>query len=189
MSDFGLSSFKASPLGLLIQPIIEHPETVNEMNVLTKYGLPPVLALDERLAHLKPQVGVREVNSQIGRWVYEIIGEATYEVAGRSKINGKVFETGATFKLRPKEAYRIERLKPRPGGAEYPVKGPRGYELVAPGLKPDQRTKGGNAEFVDSLVEAMPLLERGYHIRMGRKGVRSSLIAKESLKITKLRVA
>lgn len=185
MSDFGLASFKASPLGLLIQAIIELPETITEMKVLAKYGFPPVLALDERLAHLRPDVGVREVNSQIGRWAYELIGEAVYEVAGRSKIGGLVFETGATFKPRPKEAYRIERLTPRPGGTEYPVKGPRGYELVAPGLKADQRTKSANAEFVATLAEAIPYLDRGYHIRMGRKGVRASLIGKDSLKITK----
>ena len=189
MSDFGLSIFKTSPLGLTLEPIIEHPEAVNDMRVLAKYGYPPVLALDDRLAHLKPKVGIREVNSQIGRWVYEIIGETIYEVAGRSKINGKVFETGATFRLRPKEAYRIERLKPRPGGDEHPVKGRHGYELVAPGLKPDQRTKIENAKFVDTLAEAIPYLEDGYHIRMGRKGVRPSLIGKDSLKITKLRSA
>lgn len=187
MSDFGLLTFKSSPLGLLLQPIIDHPEVVNEMKVLAKYGYPPVRALDQRLAHLRPKVGVREVNSQIGRWVYENIGEAIYEVAGRAKINGLVFETGATFKPRPREAYRIERLKPRPGGAEYPVKGPRGYELVAPGLTPDQRTKSANAKFVETLAEAIPYLDKGFHIRMGRKGVRASLIGKGSLKITKLR--
>jgi len=186
MSNFGLSAFKASPLGKTIHPIVEDPEAINEMRVLAKYGYPPVLALDERLAPLKPQVGIRDVNSQIGRWVFEIIGEAIYEVAGRSKINGKVFATGATFKLRPKEAYRIERIKPRPGGAEYPVRGARGYELVPPGLRSDQRTKTANAEFVDSLADAIPFLNRGYHIRMGRKGVRPSLIGKESLRITKL---
>lgn len=186
MSDFGLSGFKASSLGKTIEPIITHPEVRTEMKVLAKYGFAPVIALDERLAHLKPEVGVREVNSQIGRWVYEEIGEDIYEVAGRTKLDGKVFSTGATFKPLPEEAYRIERLEPRAGGPEYPVKGPKGYVLVSPDLPKEERTRDGNAQHVATLAEAVPWLDKGFHIRMGRKGVRSSLIAKKSLKITKL---
>lgn len=187
MSDFGLSSFKASPLGKKIEPIINHPETVTDMRVLAKYGHAPVQALDARLAHLKPEVGERAENSQIGRWVYEQIGESIYEVAGRVKLGGEVFHTGATFKLKPKEAIRIERVTPREGGPEYPVKTTKGYELVKPGLSPSERTKSDNATYVATLEEALPYLDDGYHIRMGRKGVRPSFIAKASLKITKAR--
>lgn len=186
MSDFGLAAFKASPLGKKIEPVITHPEVRTEMKVLAKYGFAPVIALDERLAHLRPEVGVREVNSQIGRWVYEEIGEDVYEVAGRTKLKGQVFSTGATFRSLPEEAYRIERREPRPGGPEYPVKGPRGYVLVSPDLPKEERTRDGNAIHVETLAEAVPFLDEGYHIRMGRKGVRPSLIAKKSLKITKL---
>lgn len=185
MSDFGLSAFKNSPLGKKIEPIINHPDSQTDMRVLAKYGHAPVQALDVRLAHLKPEVGVRAVNSQIGRWVYEQIGESQYEVAGRVKLNGEVFHTGATFKPKRKESIRIERLSPRPGGPEYPVKTARGYELVEPGLPPSERTKSENATFVPTLEDALPLIDKGYDIRMGRKGVRSSFIAKRSLKITK----
>lgn len=187
MSDFGLSSFKASPLGKKIEPIINDPEAVTDMRVLAKYGHAPVQALDARLAHLKPEVGVRAVNSQIGRWTYEKIGESIYEVAGRVKLGGEVFHTGATFKLKPKESIRIERLTPREGGPEYPVKTAKGYELVEPGLSPSERTKSEKATYVATLEEAVARINEGYHIRMGRKGVRSSFIAKGSLKITKAR--
>jgi hypothetical protein len=187
MSDFGLATFKASPLGKKIEPIISDPEAVVEMRVLAKYGHAPVQALDARLAHLKPEVGVRAVNSQLGRWAYEKIGESIYEVAGRVKLDGEVFHTGATFKPKVKESIRIERLKPRSGGPEYPVKTAKGYELVKPGLSPGERTQSENATHVATLEEAVKLLDDGYHIRMGRKGVRSSFIAKKSLKITKAR--
>lgn len=187
MSDFGLSSFKASPLGKKIEPIINHPETVTDMVVLAKYGHAPVQALDARLAHLRPEVGERAENSQIGRWVYEQIGESVYEVAGRVKLDGEVFHTGATFKRKPKEAIRIERRMPREGGPEYPVKTAKGYELVKPGLSPSERTKSDNAIHVATLQEAVAFLKDGYHIRMGRKGLRPSFIAKNSLKITDVR--
>ncbi len=187
MSDFGLSAFKDSPLGRRIAPIINHPESITDMRVLAKYGHAPVQALDARLAHLKPEVGVRAVNSQVGRWVYEQIGESLYEVAGRVKLDGEVFLTGATFKLKPRESIRIERLTPRPGGGELPVKTAKGYELVKPGLNPSERTKSENATYVPTLAEAIPLLDKGFSIRMGRKGVRPSFIAKGSLKIAKVR--
>lgn len=186
VSDFGLSKFKASPLGKKIAPVITDPNVRTEMQVLAKYGFAPVLALDARLAHLKPEVGIREINSQIGRWVYEEIGEGIYEVAGRTKLDGQVFSTGATFRPLPKEAFRIERLEPREVGPEYPVKGPKGYTLVSPDLSKEERTRDGNAVHVGSLADAVPYLDKGFHIRMGRKGVRPSLIAKKSLKITRL---
>lgn len=184
MSDFGLATFKASPIGRKIEPIITNPEVVIEMRVLAKYGYAPVLALDARLVHLKPEVGIRDVNSQIGRWAFELIGETLFEVAGRAKLNGQVFETGATFRFRPKEAFVIVRKDSRPGGLEYPVRSSRGYELVEPGLTKDERTQGDNATFVSTLAEAVDLLDKGYHIRMGRKGVRSSFIAPKSLTVS-----
>lgn len=45
----------------------------------------------------------------------------------------------------------------------------------------DQRTLVENAVFVRKLEEAIPLLDAGYHIRMARKGMRTSLIGKDSL--------
>lgn len=187
MSDFGLSSFKASPLGKKIESIINHPETVTDMRVLAKYGHAPVQALDARLAHLKPEVGERAENSQIGRWVYEQIGESIYEVAGRVKLGGVVFHTGATFKLKPKETIRIERVDPRSGDPEYPVKTAKGYELVAPDVPTSLRNKSASVTHVATLEEAALRIKDGYSIRMGRKGLRSSLIAPHKLKVTKAR--
>lgn len=187
MSDFGLSAFQKSPLGKKIEPIINEPDAITEMHVLAKYGHAPVQALDARLVHLKPEVGERAVNSQIGRWVYEQIGESLYEVAGRIKLGGEVFQTGATFKLKPKELLCVERSTPRPGGRELPVKTAKGYELVKSGLTPRERTKSENATYVPTLEEAVGLIDEGYSIRMGRKGLRPSFIAKGSLKITRVR--
>jgi len=79
---------------------------------------------------------------------------------------------------------RIERLKPRPGAPEEPVRTKRGYLLV------DRRVKGRknlaeNVTYVLSLEEAANLVEQGYHIRMGGKGKRPSLISRGSLVITR----
>jgi hypothetical protein len=81
---------------------------------------------------------------------------------------------------------KIERVYPRPGGKEYPVRTSRGYELVEPpdvGLK----NKVEDATFVQSLEEAADLIERrGFSIRMGCPGKRPSLICPKSLRITRV---
>jgi hypothetical protein len=76
----------------------------------------------------------------------------------------------------------IERVKPRKGLEERPIQTQRGFELV------DRRIAGRrhhveNSTFVTTLAEAANLIEQGYAIRMGAKGVRSSLIAPKSLRI------
>lgn len=81
-------------------------------------------------------------------------------------------------------AIKIERLHPRPGGQEEPVLTAKGYELAAPGLGKN-RNKADNATYVRSLDDAAGLIAKGYSIRMGRRGLRPSLISPKSLRITR----
>lgn len=182
-SDFGLSAFKTSPLGQKIDPIITAPSKIEVMKQLALHGLPPVHALDDDLAHLVGEgVRAQEVNKHLGRWVYELIGMDTFETHGRVEIGGKAFESGATFRPRDKEP-TIKRKHPRPGGDEFPIKSKYGYQLVSPDLEANLRTKVEYAVHTQRLSEALKLIRKGYNIRMGRKGVRPSLIAEESLTI------
>jgi len=182
-SDFGLTAFKTSQLGKKIEPIITAPLKVEVMMQLALHGLPPVRALDDDLAHLVGEgVRTQEVNKHIGRWVYELIGMDAFETHGRVEFGGKVFESGATFRPSDKEPV-IKRTYPRPGGDEFPVKSKYGYQLVSPDLEGTLRTRIDYAVHTQRLSEALKLIRNGYHIRMGRKGVRPSLIAQDSLTI------
>jgi hypothetical protein len=179
VSDFGLSEFKKGPLGTMIAPIIT--AKVVEMRSLAVAGEAPVKALDQALAHLVPHgLRTQENNIHVGRWVYELIGEDEFETAGREFFDGLTFESGATFRLSGEPT--IKRKEPRGGIDESPIRTKSGfYQLVRPGLPPELRTKSDYAVHVKRLSEAVPLIEAGYHIRMGRRGVRPSLIAKDSL--------
>jgi hypothetical protein len=181
MSDFGLAAFKASELGQAIAPIIFANRDV--MRTYALRGEAPVKALDDALAHLvSAGLHTQENNKHVGRWVYEVIGEAEFETAGRELFNGATFESGAVFRQRNEPI--IRRKAPRGGIDERPVPTKLGfYQLVRPGLPSDLRTQSDYAVYVRRLSEAVPLIEMGYHIRMGRRGVRPSLIAKESLVI------
>ena len=77
---------------------------------------------------------------------------------------------------------KIERTKSRPGGHEEPVRTPHGYELADPRHR---RTKhhARHATFVATIREAAALVARGYALRMGRVGLRASLISARSLRI------
>lgn len=79
---------------------------------------------------------------------------------------------------------KIERTKPRPGGDEAPVVTPRGYELAKPFLGA-KRNHISSATFVRTLEEAADLVDKGYSIRMGRPGLRPSLISSKSLRVTR----
>jgi len=79
---------------------------------------------------------------------------------------------------------RIERLHPRDGADEQPIETERGYELVDRRI-PERRHHVENSTFVRSLEEAAYLVEQGYAIRMGAPGLRASLIAPASLRVTR----
>lgn len=79
---------------------------------------------------------------------------------------------------------KIERTKPRPGGKEEPILTSRGYELAEPMLG-HERNQISKATFVETLEAAAALVEKGYSIRMGRSGLRASLISSKSLRITR----
>lgn len=78
----------------------------------------------------------------------------------------------------------IQRLRPRRGLDEQPVETDRGYELVDRRI-PERRHHVENSTFVRSIEEAAYLVEQGYTIRMGAPGLRASLVAPASLRITR----
>jgi hypothetical protein len=80
---------------------------------------------------------------------------------------------------------KIQRKNPRPGGDEKPWRDARGYQLADPTLGAEWH-KVKNAHFVETLEEAAELIEgRGFAIRMGRKGLRPSLISRSGIRITR----
>lgn len=78
----------------------------------------------------------------------------------------------------------IERTAPRPGGVEVPTLSRRGYELASPrhGV---EKHRAEHAVFVRTLDEAAAsIVDEGHSIRMGRPGLRPSLIAPGRLPVT-----
>lgn len=179
--DFGYKNFCASPRGQRFLQIVA--DSATDIEVLARHGEAPVRAVDEAFANFARTEGkLSDPEKQfVGRMVYDQLGPADWEVSGRQEFSGLVFVSGSTFRRRPTKLMTIRRKDPRPGGEEYPIRSAAGYQLVRPDLPPDQRTLVENAVFVRKLEEAIPLLNAGYHIRMGRKGVRPSLIGKDSL--------
>jgi len=93
--------------------------------------------------------------------------------------------TAASKSELPSMSLRIIRINPRPGGEEEPWRYRQGYQLADPNLGVDCH-KVENAHFVQSLEKAADLIEnRGFAIRMGRKGKRPSLIRPSGLRITR----
>lgn len=79
---------------------------------------------------------------------------------------------------------RIERINPRDGRDEEPVRTSRGFELVDPRISSD-RHHVKNSTFVSSIEEAAYLVEQGFSLRMAQPGKRPSLIASQSLKVVR----
>ncbi len=80
---------------------------------------------------------------------------------------------------------KITRIKPRPGGNEEPWKYERGYQLADPRLGAKWHL-AENAIFTRSIENAADLIaRRGFAIRMGRKGLRPSLIHPSGLDIVR----
>ena len=77
---------------------------------------------------------------------------------------------------------KIERIHPRAGVIEKPVKTERGFELVDRRIV-GQKNKVENSTFVRSIEEAAYLVEQGFAIRMGAPGKRASLISPQSLRV------
>ena len=78
----------------------------------------------------------------------------------------------------------IARTDPRPGGTEAPQLTRRGHELASPHHGAEKH-HAKHAVFVRTLDEAAALIAEGYSLRMGRPGVRSSLISPEKLRISR----
>lgn len=84
-----------------------------------------------------------------------------------------------------KRCIAIERTAPRPGGVEVPTLSRRGYELASP-RHGAEKHHAKHAVFVRTLDEAAALIVGGGHsIRMGRPGLRPSLIGPGRLRITR----
>jgi hypothetical protein len=80
---------------------------------------------------------------------------------------------------------RIARAKPRPGGDEEPWLYDSGYQLADPALGSEWH-HAKNAIYVQTLKEAADRIE--HHrlaIRMGRVGLRPSLVRPSGLRITR----
>jgi hypothetical protein len=80
---------------------------------------------------------------------------------------------------------RILRTDPRPGGDEEPWKYSRGYQLADPALG-DKWHHAKNAIYVQTLTEAAHRIQHHrFAIRMGRAGLRPSLVRPCGLRITR----
>ena len=80
-------------------------------------------------------------------------------------------------------AVKILRMRPRPGGDEEPCWDERGYQLGDP-RRGAEWHHVKNAIFVKTLEKAADLTEqKKFAIRMGRKGLRPSLVQPSSLRI------
>jgi hypothetical protein len=79
----------------------------------------------------------------------------------------------------------IKRTKPRKGGDEFPVKIGAFYQLVPPHLpKGAKRNKAEHAILVPDLDRVAYLGgKRGDYVRMGREGLRASLIRPDAVEI------
>lgn len=178
--DFGLPQFKASPLGQKVEPILlAH---VREMRELARKGEAPAKAVDAPLAHLVPEgLHQRQNNSHVGRWIYELIGMDQFVRNGFEPFYGKTFDKPATF-IEIMEPM-IRRTDPRPGGDEFPIRGKNGFQLARGDLDSELKNHAEYAVYVHRLSEAAHLIRAGYSIRMGRRGVRPSLISPESVEI------
>ena len=77
---------------------------------------------------------------------------------------------------------RIERIAPRTGVAEEPMRTRRGYRLADP-LHGANKHKVECAVYAATLDEVAAMIGRGFSLWMGAKSKRASLIAPQSLRI------
>lgn len=102
-ADFGLASFKASPLGRKIAPVLTDGENIRDMIALCRNDIAAVRAVGKQLLAigLKPQN--EEAKKLIGRWVREIMAARGWEPVRKGKIpRGNLFSTGAIYRPRNK---------------------------------------------------------------------------------------
>ncbi|KGJ18595.1 hypothetical protein [Paracoccus sanguinis] len=79
---------------------------------------------------------------------------------------------------------RIERVAPRKGVVEAPVRTEKGYQLADPAHGADKH-RVAHAVYVETLEEAASLIARGFSLRMGANGKSPSLVARDSLRIVR----
>jgi hypothetical protein len=102
---FGLERFKKSRLGQRIGAVIEHPQSVGDMIVFSRHGMPAVQAVGKDLLALGPEVRDDRVKQTVGRWVREILERHGWIVWRKRRVSpGNLFSTGMVYRPRTQSA-------------------------------------------------------------------------------------
>lgn len=104
MSDFGLTAFKASPLGRKVAPIIESDENVRDMIAFSRGDLPAVRVIGRQLLALGMTTRQEQAKKLIGRWVREEMERRGWTPVRSGKVpRGNLFSTGAIYRKKEKK--------------------------------------------------------------------------------------
>lgn len=97
---FGLESFKLSPLGQLIAPIIMNKQIIGDMLALSRHEIPAVQVLGKPLLALgRPDVRNDHNKQMIGRWVKEVMEKQGWKPWKPSRVPpGNLFSRGMIYK-------------------------------------------------------------------------------------------
>jgi hypothetical protein len=102
-SDFGMESFKSSPLGRKIAPVLTDGENVRDMMALCRNDIAAVRAVGKQLLTIGVKPRDEDAKKLIGRWVREIMAARGWEPVRKGKIpRGNLFSTGAIYRPRAK---------------------------------------------------------------------------------------
>ena len=96
--DFGLTAFKESELGKTVADVVESPQAINDMKVLSRYGFPAAMALGKPLLAISPTWSDAD-KKLIGRWIRETLeAEGLAPVSKSRRVPpGYLFSVGAVY--------------------------------------------------------------------------------------------
>jgi hypothetical protein len=98
-SDFGLSTFKQSSLGLKVAPVLTDPENIRDMIALCRHDIAAVRAVGKQLLAVGMKPRDDEAKKNVGRWVREIMATRGWQPVRSGKIpRGNLFSTGAIYR-------------------------------------------------------------------------------------------
>lgn len=179
--DAFLKAWKRDPVVIAhVKPIALDREAIRDMQACGRLGIAPARVFNVRLQNTPVPKLNRQFNQNLGKLAKLMLGPGFRQTERREYLGGPVIESAACFEEHEGELL-LKRKNPRAGGDEFPIRTNGLYQLVAPHLTIAERTKVENATFVADIEDAFELLKSGYHIRMGRKGVRPSFICLESI--------
>src|ERR1700722_9386070 len=98
---FGLESFKATPLGQQIGPVIEDHQNIADMIVLSRHDLPAVQVLGKPFLKmgLGPKFREHYARQQVGRWVKEVLAKRGLVPQRSARVSpGNLFSRGSIYK-------------------------------------------------------------------------------------------